>query len=88
MLAKQAADAKDFISESIEMLLGYHYSFNSRYMSTVQNVLKDTQSFKGQGSKSLEELKANLGFVSMAEPYLITLFPALQGIGGMAVSSH
>lgn len=88
MLKQQAGHAKIFINESIEMLLGYHNTFNKRYISTCASILHDSESFKGQGSKSLEELKANLGFVSLAEPFMTTLFPAVKELGGMAVSAH
>ena len=85
MLTRQADRAKAFINEMIEMLLGYHYTFNDRYVSTCKNIEKDCESFKGQGTKTLEELKANLGFTSLAEPYLLNLFPMIKEIGGMAV---
>ena len=88
MLKQQALHAKIFINESIKMLLGYHNTFNKRYISTCASILHDSESLKGQGSKSLEELKANLGFVSLAEPFMTTLFPAVKELGGMAVSAH
>ena len=82
---QQAVHAKTFINE---MLLGYHVISNKRYSSTYASLLHDCESFKRQGSKSLEELKANLGFVSLAEPFITTLFPAVKELGGMAVSGH
>lgn len=88
MLTQQAVHAKAFINESIEMLLGYHNTFNGRYSSTCDSILHDCESFKGQGSKSLEELKANLGFASLAEPFMMTLFPIVKELGGMAVNTH
>jgi len=87
MLNKQADAAMAYIGESIEVLSGYHYTFNRNYGIACRNLQQDAETFKGQAARPWEEIKSSLGFVSLAEPFLTTLFPSLGAVGGIAVSS-
>lgn len=86
MLHKQADAAKIFVGEMLDMLVGYHNTFNPLYTTTCNNLQKDVEYFKEQASRPMDDIQASLGFVSLAQPFLATLFPELGAVGGIAVS--
>ena len=89
MLDRQADAAKTFIGEYLQTLVGFHFTFNPRYAIAVENLDKDVKTFEGQAARPWAEIKANLGFVSQAQPFLQTLFPGFGGmVGGIAVRAN
>jgi len=82
ILAKQAVQANKSIAEAIEMLLGYHNTFNKRYLQTRNAFLNDAKVFNAKPDRSVEELK-DMIFQSL--PFMQTLFPGLLELGGIAV---
>ena len=82
-MAKQAVQANKSIAEAIEMLLGYHNTFNKRYLQARNAFLNDAKTFNAKPDHSVEELK-NMIFQSL--PFMQTLFPGLLELGGIAVS--